>query len=114
MDKKTIGKLGEEKAAVYLSSKGYEILERNYGRYSGEIDIVALKDDILIFIEVKTRNSLNYGYAFEAVDHKKQEKIRNTSLLYLVDRGLEDYQLRYDLLEIYPSKGKINHIKNAF
>ena len=59
------GKLGENISVDYLIKNGYKILERNYRNKIGEIDIIALYDGILVFIEVKSRSNINYGYAFE-------------------------------------------------
>lgn len=110
-----IGKSGEEIAKEYLISKGYKILELNYRNKIGEIDIIAMDRDILVFIEVKTRTSIQYGYAFEAVDFRKQRKIINTSMVYIKYKNLIDVQLRYDIIEIYLIKNTIiNHLDNAF
>ncbi len=109
------GRTGEEIAKEYLISKGYSILEMNYRNTIGEIDIIAKIDDILVFIEVKTRSNYNYGFAFEAVDLRKQKKIVNTSLVYISYKKLANMQLRYDIIEIYLTKSpKINHLENAF
>ncbi len=109
------GKLGENISVDYLIKNGYKILERNYRNKIGEIDIIALYDGILVFIEVKSRSNINYGYAFEAVNLKKQRKIINTSSIYIKSNGLGNYQLRYDIVEVYLTKNNnINHIENAF
>ncbi len=81
--KKEAGRLGEELSALMLEERGYDILERNYRCRFGEIDIIALRRDILTFVEVKTRNGENYGTAAEAVTWSKQQKIRQTALQYL-------------------------------
>ena len=109
------GAIGEEIAARYLLSQNYKIMDRNYRSNIGEIDIIAIKDDILIFIEVKTRTSVNYGYPYEAVNWKKQNKIIKTSLIYIKHKNMRNYQIRYDVIEVYLINGeKINHIENAF
>lgn len=110
-----IGRSGEVMAKEYLISKGYKILEMNYTNKIGEIDIIAMDRDILAFIEVKTRTNYAYGYAFEAVDARKQRKIINTSMVYIKYKNLIDLQLRYDIIEVYLTKTiKINHLDNAF
>ncbi len=115
LDNITKGKSGEELAKDYLISKGYRILATNYRNRIGEIDIIAMDKDILVFIEVKTRTSISYGYAFEAVDTRKQRKIINTSLVYIKYKNLVDTQLRYDIIEVYMTKDfRINHLENAF
>lgn len=111
----TKGIIGENKAVEYLVLKGYRVMDRNYRSKIGEIDIIATKDNILIFIEVKTRTSTKYGYPYEAVNWKKQDKIIKTSLVYIKQRKLLNYQMRYDIIEVYLSeKSRINHIENAF
>ncbi len=108
------GSYGERLAELYLKNKGYMICERNYRNFIGEIDLICRKDKNLIFVEVKSRTNLNYGYPFEAVTGKKRKKILKTSLFYLKDKNIRDYQLRYDIIEIYLKSKKVNHIKNAF
>lgn len=115
VDNITKGIIGENKAADYITSKGYRIISRNYRCKIGEIDIIAIKDHILVFIEVKTRSSNRYGYPYEAVNWKKQNKIIKTSMVYMREKRLLDYQMRYDIIEIYlKGEGRINHIENAF
>lgn len=115
VDNITRGKSGEELAKNYLISKGYKILAMNYRNRIGEIDIIAMDKDILVFVEVKTRTSISYGYAFEAVDLRKQRKIINTSLVYIKYKNYINTQLRYDIIEVYMTKDfRINHLENAF
>lgn len=115
MNNRIIGDKGEDLARKYLESKGYRIVAGNYKIRSGEIDIIAYDKDILVFIEVKTRTSNSYGYAYEAVDYKKQKKIIKTSLYYMNKNSLNDIQMRYDIIEVYLRKEiEINHIENAF
>lgn len=109
------GKYGESLAKNFLIEKGYKILEMNFTTKAGEVDIVALDKDILVFIEVKTRSNKNFGYAFEAVNYKKQRKIINTSSLYIKFRNIKNIQIRYDIIEIYLEQTiDINHIEDAF
>lgn len=74
-----LGKLGEDFAATFLSTRGYKILQRNFRSYFGEVDIVAIKDNSLIFVEVKTRFSKKFGNPFEAVTPSKVRKISKTA-----------------------------------
>jgi len=78
----------------------------------GEVDIIASKDDAIVFVEVKTRNSSKYGRPCEAVNYTKQNKYRNMAGLYLQREGLENAFVRFDVIEILD--GEINHIENAF
>jgi putative endonuclease len=107
--------MGEAMAVEYLTDRGYVILETNYRNKIGEVDIIAYDKNILTFIEVKTRLGINYGYAFESVDSRKQKKIANASLMFLQKNKLSDVQVRYDVIEIYPmEEERINHFENAF
>ena len=109
------GRMGEAMAVEYLTDRGYVILETNYRNKIGEVDIIAYDKNILTFIEVKTRLGVNYGYAFESVDSRKQKKIANASLMFLQKNKLSDVQVRYDVIEIYPmEEERINHFENAF
>lgn len=109
------GKRGEKIAKEFLLENGYKIVETNYRNKIGEIDIIALDNKVLVFVEVKSRTSTSYGYGYEAVNFKKQRKIINTSLIYIRNKKLDDFQLRYDIIEVYmTNKLSINHIKDAF
>ena len=109
------GSLGEDKAVEYLISNGYKVIDRNYRTKIGEIDIIAMISKILVFVEVKARTSINYGYPYEAVNWKKQDKILKSSFIYIKQKNLSNYQMRYDIIEVYLNeKAKINHIENAF
>lgn len=109
------GKKGELIAKEYLLSKGYNILDLNYRNKIGEIDIIAFYNNTLVFIEVKTRTSTSFGHAYEAVNRRKQEKIIYCSNLYMKQKNLIDFQIRYDIIEVYlTSNIRINHIENSF
>lgn len=117
--RKSLGSYGEDAAVEYILSQGCEVLCRNFRCRFGEIDIIAKKDDVFIFIEVKTRRSIGAGFPVEAVNYTKQQKIISTARVYLCDK--EDYSARFDVIEVYVgSYGgacrscRINHIKNAF
>lgn len=115
IDNRDKGKIGEELATKYLKSNGYKILERNYRSNIGEIDIISVKSNILIFVEVKSRTSTYFGYPHEAVNIRKQDKIIKTSWIYVKQKNLFDYQMRYDIIEVFlTEKYKIRHIENAF
>ncbi|NLY08961.1 MAG: YraN family protein [Tissierellia bacterium] len=115
MTNKRKGNYGESLACAELSSKGYRILERNYQKVIGEIDIVALEGMTLVFIEVKTRKDDKYGQGAEAVTNSKQQKIIKTAMHYILEKGFEGLQCRFDVIEItlmpFPA---IRHIENAF
>lgn len=110
-----LGKLGEEIIADYIIRLGYKILDRNFECKQGEIDIIALDKEELVFIEVKTRTGINYGEASEAITKYKKRHLVNSIKYYLYKRNLEDEFIRIDVAEVYV-KGeniKINYIKKA-
>lgn len=110
--KKLLGRVGENCAVKYLKGLGYEILETNFTTTFGEIDIVAKDGDYIVFVEVKTRSSIDYGMPSEAVNSKKREKYRNLANAYLIKTNKTEENCRFDVIEVI--KRKINHIINAF
>lgn len=112
MQTKSFGFWGEQKATQYLIDKKYKILQNNYKNVLGEIDIIAKKDNYVIFVEVKTRTSKQFGNASEAVTIFKQRKIRQVALFYMKKNKLLDSDVRFDVIEVYDKE--INHIENAF
>ncbi len=112
MENKKVGGKGEFVAAECLKNKGYKIVKTNYTNKIGEIDIIAYHDDAIVFVEVKTRSTSNFGYGKEAVDFRKQQKIRNVATAYLKQNKLLDSSCRFDVIEI--NNDKIDHIENAF
>lgn len=111
---KRITGIQEETACMeYLISQGLTILERNYQKRQGEIDIIALDGDILVFFEVKYRSSIKQGYAASAVSKSKQKKICRISDFYRMEKHItEERQMRYDVLAI--DGNVISWYKNAF
>lgn len=113
MLKKAIGNLGEDIAVKYLKKNKYKILERNFRKRYGEIDIIAQKDGYTVFVEVKTRTNEKFGRPCDAVDSFKAKKIIKTSMLYLGEKFSDTY-IRYDIIEVTLPEININHIENAF
>lgn len=113
-----IGKLGEQKAKRYLIRRGYQIVESNYRTKAGEIDLIARENDCLVFVEVKTRTSEEYGTPAEAVSFYKQQHMQKSAQYYLWRHGGE-CECRFDVIEVrLPAHGwikiaKINHLKNV-
>ena len=106
-----IGRKGEEVARSYLKKNGWRIIEKNYKTPFGEIDIIAKKDDVIAFIEVKTRLSDIYGLPSESVTkQRKMRYIRGAN--YYFTGKIIDCTVRFDIIEVY--KNQINHIENAF
>ncbi len=113
--RKNTGDLGEDIAVEYLKEQGYEIIERNFRCKLGEIDIIALDKDEIVFIEVKTRKTLSYGNPGDSVNEPKQKHIYRTAEYYLLINGKLDDYTRLDVIEVYLEDlgHRINHIKKA-
>jgi len=110
-----LGQKGEELACNFLVNKGYRIIIRNFKTSIGEIDIIASDKETLVFIEVKTRKSLQYGRPFESVTRAKKRKIANVAKLYLKKLG-EVPACRFDIVSIFHKKGSpvFELIRDAF
>lgn len=110
-----LGIFGEDKACKYLEENNYKIIERNFRCKQGEIDIIAkdLTKNELVFIEVKTRLSFNFGRPAQSVNYKKQKHILNVSKYFLFKNSIHNAFIRFDVIEVYVynSEFKINHIK---
>lgn len=113
-EKRKLGDFGEDLTCEYLEKNGYKILNRNYSKTFGEIDIIARKGELISFVEVKTRKSDSFAYAAEAVNFYKQQRIRKASQAYLMEKGLTDFLISFDISEVYMDTRKINYIENAF
>ena len=113
--KKNTRKIGadyEKTAGKYLEKKGYKILEYNFRYRQGEIDIVAMDGEYLVFCEVKYRKDLKCGHPAEAVDRRKQRTISKGACFYMTLRGLSDIPCRFDVVSI--EDDKITLYQNAF
>lgn len=104
----------EKIAHRYLLDKGYVILETNFNCRFGEIDVIAIKDNILHFIEIKGRLNIKYGYPREAVTKQKQKRIISAAKYYFMLKGTDDFLCQFDVVEIIVENKEINHIENAF
>ncbi len=114
MNNKDKGRLGEEIAQNYLKEKKMKILETNYKIKSGEIDIIGEDKSFIVFVEVKARTSLKYGYPSEAINSSKIKKIHHVAKYYLLKNKFMDKAVRFDVIEVYLNENKINHIIGAF
>lgn len=110
-----LGKYGEENAVNFLKNQNYKILTRNFYCYQGEIDIIAKDKDEIVFFEVKTRNSLDYGNPIDAVDNFKQKHIWDAAKYYLYCNQMMNAFVRFDVIEVYLKNNKvfINQIRNV-
>lgn len=108
-----LGKQCEEKAALYLRSRGYKILERCWSSPMGEIDIIALDGSALVFVEVRARSGTAYGTPAETVGRAKRARIIKTALAYVKAKGLRPETLRFDFIG-FTAGGGPEHIEDAF
>ena len=111
---KDIGNYCENIASTYLSDNKYTILDRNFRTRTGELDIICIKNDILIVVEVKGRYYDNYGLPCECVNKCKQKSIINCAKFYITANNFFNYLVRFDVVEVYVESKKVNLIKNAF
>lgn len=113
----TLGVVGEELAAGFLAARGYKILLKNFETPLGEIDLIARHKDTLVFVEVKTRASLDKGAPSESVtSHKRRQMVKNAHA-YLKKYGVKDIPCRFDVVSILIPRGQkaqIELIENAF
>jgi putative endonuclease len=109
-----LGKIGEDIATVYLQDMGYEILVRNWRFERVELDIVARKDSILVFCEVKTRRSVSHGVPSDAITPIKLQHIRTAALHWLTNNQSRHKGIRFDAISVIHCAGQpttISHIK---
>lgn len=115
---RNLGQRGEAAAARYLLFRGYRILARGNRLRPGELDLVAMDRNTVVFVEVKTRRTQDAGHPSEAVDAVKQRRLTRLAVTYLKRHGLLESPARFDVIAITWPPGKwfpkIEHIKNAF
>lgn len=109
-----LGLEGEQLAAEYLQKKGWNILEANYRYKRSEIDLIASKEEWVIFVEVKTRTNTAFGRPEDFVDEKKAEMIRIGAEQYIAERDLKG-NIRFDVIAITKNDNvEIVHFEDAF
>ena len=116
---KALGNRGEALAEAYLKDKGFRVLSRNYRTKIGEIDLILSRENLLVFVEVKSRKSTSYGKGFEAVHLKKQQTLRRVAEQYLAyekQRLKPNMSMRFDVVDVFVhgEQAKFHHIENAF
>ena len=117
MGNKTLGNEGEQLARKFLEDRGMRFLCANYNRRHGEVDLIMEDGRETVFVEVKTRRTMRFGLPAEAVTPMKQQHIRYCAEVYFVEKGLDTYYARFDVVEILMLPGRaplVHHIKNAF
>lgn len=108
------GFTGENLATNYMQQQGYAIIKRNHRIGKAEIDIIAQKEGILVFVEVKTRANDYFGYPEEAVNKRKQKMLLNAAEAYIFKTGWQ-HDIRFDIVAITMSDPpEVFHIEDAF
>lgn len=110
-----LGQRGELIAQTFLKDKGYKILQTNWRNRKLEIDIIAMDGETLVFIEVKTRQTLLFGEPEDAVDYRKRRSIIRAANAYVLKNGFKN-DARFDIISIIIEKDAsvINHFTDAF
>ncbi len=104
---------GELSAAEWMKAqKGMKLVEKRYRNKAGEIDLIMLDGDTIVFVEVKTRLHAAPGSGMLAVDIRKQHRIAHAAMLYLMENGWLNRRVRFDVVEV--TESRIAHISNAF
>ena len=115
---KDIGNYGEDISYDFLKKQGYYVLSRNFRTKYGEIDIICKKNDLIIFIEIKSRYNYNHGSPIEAITYSKQMQIIKLCKFYIYTNNLIKYNVRFDVIEVFfnidNNLHSINHITDAF
>lgn len=115
--KKNLGLFGEDLIAKYLNGAGFSIISRNFQKRGGEIDLIAKKDDLVVFVEVKLRQNVYFNNS-EVIVKSKIKKIIRTAKLFLQIHGnkFENCNFRFDvaIIEKIDGRYQINYIENAF
>jgi len=111
-----LGRRGEEVAARYLQARGYRIIARNLRTRLGELDLVALDGEAVVFVEVKTRRTDRAGGGAEAVDAAKRRRLLRLARAFVAARGLADRPCRFDVvaLAVRPGRARIEVVRDAF
>ena len=112
MNNRHAGLKGEDDALKYLLGKGYKLVTRNYKGRHGEIDLIMLDGDTIVFVEVKARDRVSYGTPEEAVTPEKMRFIINTAIEFVKSKRYYDYNMRFDVVTIL--RDKVTHYVNAF
>jgi len=115
IQRKSMGIDGEAHVVRYLANRGFKILARNYAKVYGEIDIIAAKEDVIAFVEVKTR-SYHYLNPEEIITFAKQKKIIMTAHAFITSHEYHDKTYRFDVafVTLVDETVKIEYIENAF
>ena len=118
MNKRELGKIGEDIAANFLEKQDIKIIKKNYFTKYGEIDLIGFKNETIIFTEVKLRNNNNFGLPIEGITKNKIKRYQNTAQIFLLENNIIYNNIRFDVICLYfdsnNSKYKIEWLKIIF
>lgn len=116
MNKVQLGLYGQEEAEKFMKAKGMSLIEANFRAAGGEIDLIMKDGTYVVFVEVKLRRGLQYGLPREAIDMRKQQRIKKAAMHFITRRRLHNNDFRFDAVEVFDTADglSINHIENAF
>lgn len=112
-DNQAVGRAGEDAAVAHYEQHGYVLVARNWRVRTGEIDLICVRDGTVVFCEVKTRTSNRYGHGFEAVDWRKQRRLRALALQWLQQCETNYPEIRFDVADV-DRAGKVELLEGCF
>jgi putative endonuclease len=115
--RRALGAWGERTAEAYLGRGGVTVIDRNWRTRDGEIDLIALDGDTVVFCEVKTRRTTAFGSGIEGVTARKSQRLRRLAAAWLADHGSTSRRVRFDVVSVTPvrrGEPRIDHVKGAF
>lgn len=117
-ERRTLGAEGEARAAAHLARRGYRIIARNVRAGGVEIDLIAARPGLVVFVEVKTRRSAAYGSAEEAVDRRKRARLVRGAAAWLYEHRVRAGRVRFDVVACEPDRAgggwRLRHLEGAF
>ena len=116
MARRDRGRRGEDVAEAYLRARRYAILARNWRTRAGEIDLVASRDGVVVFVEVRGKEGVRFGTPFESVDARKRARLGRVAAAFLQSRRLEGRIARFDVIGVDwgGAEPQVEHLEGAF
>lgn len=106
------GRRFEKQAALFFEQQGYEVVERNWQASHLEIDLIVRKDDLLVFVEVKSSSGMKFGHPVEKVDRRKIINLTKAARQFVIERDISGCDLRFDIVTFV--NGELEHFPGAF
>jgi putative endonuclease len=111
-----LGEEGERIAALWLAQRGWRILDRRFRNGHRDLDLVAEREGLVAFVEVKTRRGRDFGHPVEAVNWRKQRELARSAAVWMARHGSEEQTFRFDVVGVLMSERgvRVHHVENAF